>query len=68
MRIARVFVWQDTDRPDDHDEIRSLEIPHSVTHAGVHFELRSWDIRYPQGEERVTDAFYDEAVQRPARA
>jgi len=60
MRIARVFVWQDDGRADDHDEIHSLDIPHLVTHKGAHFELRNWDIRYPQGEERITDAFYDE--------
>ena len=61
MRIARVFVWRD-DRPDEHDEIRSIDIPTRVTHAGVLFELRTWDIRYPAGQERVTDAFYDEVV------
>ena len=62
MRIARVFVWSD-DRPDDHDEIRSIDIPPRVTHAGVLFELRTWDIRYAPGQERVTDAFYDEVVE-----
>lgn len=62
MRIARVFVWID-DRPDEHDEIRSVDILRRVTHDGAHFELRNWDIRYPQGEERVTDAFYVEVVQ-----
>ena len=62
MRIARVFVWSDADRPDDRDEIRSLDIPHRVTHDGALFELRTWDIRYPAGEDRVTDAFYDEVV------
>jgi hypothetical protein len=61
VRIHRIFVWDD-DRPDEHDEIRSVDIPHHVTRDGVHFELRNWDIRYPQGEERVTDAFYDEVV------
>jgi hypothetical protein len=59
MRIAQVFVWQD-ERPDDHDEIRSVEIPHRVSHDGVLFHLRYWDIRFPQGEERITDAFYVE--------
>ena len=59
MRIARVFAWND-DRPDEHDEIRSIDIAPHVTHDGAHFELRTWDIRYPQGQERVTDAFYDE--------
>ena len=62
MRIARVFVWND-DRPDGQDEIRSLDIPHQVTYEGARFTLRNWDIRYPQGEERVTDAFYDEVVE-----
>ena len=62
MRIARVFVWQEDGRADDHDEIRSLDIPRLVTHNGAHFELRNWDIRYPQGEERITDAFYDEVL------
>jgi len=61
MRIARVFVWRDA-RPDGHDEIRSVDIPQQVTHEGVHFKLRSWDLRYPQGEERITDAFYDEVA------
>ena len=62
MRIARVFVWND-DRPDEHDEIRSLDIARHVTHAGASFVLRTWDIRYPQGQERITDAFYDEVVE-----
>ena len=62
MRIARVFVWKD-DRPDGHDEIRSVDIPRHVTHDGVLFELRGWDIRFPQGQERITDAFYDEVTQ-----
>ena len=48
---------------DDRDEIRSPEIPHHVTHNGRRFELRTWDVRYPQGQERITDAFYDEATQ-----
>lgn len=61
MRIARVFVWSDG-RPDGHDEIRSLEISHQVTHEGTRFQLRTWDVRYPQGQERVTDAFYDEVI------
>lgn len=61
MRIARVFVWKD-DRPDDQDEIRSREIPHHVTHEGAAFALRTWDVRYPQGQERVTDAIYDEVI------
>ena len=59
MRIARVFVWSG-DRPDDRDEIRSPTIPPVTTHEGAHFRLRSWDIRFPQGEERITDAFYDQ--------
>lgn len=59
MRIARVFVWKDG-RPDEHEEIRSLSVAHHVTHAGARFELRSWDLRYPYGQERVTDAIYDE--------
>jgi hypothetical protein len=61
MRIARVFVWGD-ERPDDHDEIRAVDIPHHVTHQGVHFDLRIWDMRFPQGQERITDAIYDEAA------
>jgi len=61
MRIARVFVWSD-ERPDGRDEIRAVDIPHQVTHGGVHFTLRSWDIRYPQGQERVTEAIYDEVT------
>jgi hypothetical protein len=62
MRIARVFVWNDN-RPDGRDEIRAIDIPHQVTHEGAHFTLRSWDIRYPQGQERVTEAVYDEVVE-----
>lgn len=62
MRIARVFVWND-DRPDGHDEIRSVDIPRQVTHDGAHFMLRTWDIRYPPGEDRVTDAIYDQVVE-----
>ena len=66
MRIVRVFVWNDH-RPDEHDEIRSLDIPHHVTHKGSRFELRTWDVRYQQGQERLTDAFYDEVMSyRPA--
>ena len=61
MRIARVFVWSD-DRPDDHDEIRSIDLLHQVTHEGVHFTLTRWDIRFPQGQDRITDAFYGEVV------
>jgi hypothetical protein len=57
MRVERIFVWTDG-RPDGHDEIRSLEIPHRVTHRGSCFELRAWDVRYPQGQERVTDAIF----------
>ena len=34
----------------------------SVTYEGAHFELRNWDIRYPQGQDRITDAFYDEVA------
>ena len=34
-----------------------------MTHEGVHFTLRSWDIRYAQGQERITDAIYDEVVE-----
>ena len=61
MRISRHFTWSD-ERPDDVDEIRSIDIAPRVTHAGVPFALRTWDLRYPPGEERVTDAFYDEVV------
>lgn len=67
MRIARVFVWSD-DRLDDRDEIRSLDILHHVTYEGALFKLRTWDIRYPQGEERITDAFYDEVTSWPGEA
>ena len=66
VRIARVFVWKDG-RPDGHDEIRSVAIPRYATFEGVRFELRTWDVRYPQGQERITDAFYDELT-RPAGA
>jgi hypothetical protein len=59
MRIARVFVWSD-ERPDDEDEIRSIEIAQRVTHGGALFHLRTGDIHFPQGQERITDAIYDE--------
>ena len=61
MRIARHFTWSDG-RPVDRDDVRSIDIAPRVTHAGVRFALRTWDIRYPPDEERVTDAFYDEVV------
>ena len=61
MRIARVFVWND-DRPDGRDEIRSAELAPHATHEGTLFKFRTLDIRYPQGQERITDAFYDEVV------
>jgi hypothetical protein len=61
MRIARVFAWAD-ERPVDRDEIRALEIAEHVTYQGTLFELRTWDIRYAQGQERITDAFYDEVT------
>jgi hypothetical protein len=61
FRIARVFVWND-DRPDDHDEIRSVDIAPYVTHSGTLFAFRTWDIRYPPAQERITDAFYDEVT------
>ena len=60
MRIVRTFVWSD-DRPNDNDELRSTELDHPVGHHGVSFNLRTWDIRYPSGEPRVTEAIYDEA-------
>jgi len=62
MRLARVFAWAD-ERPDDRDEIRAQKIAEHVTYQGTLFELRTWDIRYPQGQERITDAFYDEITQ-----
>ena len=67
MRIVRTFVWND-ERPDDTDEIRSTGIEHHVRHQGVLFGLRSWDIRYPPGQRRVTEAIYDEAVRDDVRA
>ena len=67
VRIVRTFVWSD-ERPDDTDEIRSLELEHHVRYHGVLFHLRTWDIRYPPGERRVTEAIYDEAVQENVHA
>ena len=61
MRIARVFAWAD-DRPDDRDEIRAQEIAEHLKYQETLFELRTWDLRYPQGQERITDAFYDEVT------
>lgn len=64
MRIVRTFVWRDG-RADDRDEIRSPTIDHFVAHRGELFELRSWKIRYPPGERRVTEVLYDELGDRP---
>ena len=61
MRIARVFKWSD-DRPDHHDEIRSSDIAPHVTHECTLFALRTWNIPYRRGQERITDAFYNEVV------
>jgi len=61
VRIVRTFVWNDDERPDDNDEIRSTGIDHHVRYHGVLFQLRTWDIRYPPGQRRVTEAIYDEA-------
>ena len=62
MRIVRTFVWRD-ERANDTDELRSTDLAHHVGHEGVSFLLRSWDIRYPSGKPRVTEAIYDETVQ-----
>ena len=59
MRIARLFVWSGN-RRDDRDEVLSTHIPHHVTHEGARFTLRTWDVRYPAGAKRLTDATYDE--------
>jgi hypothetical protein len=59
LRIARTFVWRHG-RPDDHDEIRSEEIVRHVSHRGARFELHSWMLRFAPGQERVTDAIYNE--------
>ena len=45
---TRRVLWADG-RPDGHDEIRSRDISHQVTHENSQFELRTLDIRYPQG-------------------
>ena len=55
MRIARLFVWSGN-RRDDRDEVLSTHIPHHVTHEGARFTLRTWDVRYPAGAKRLTDA------------
>ena len=67
VRIVRTFVWSD-ERPDDIDEIRSTGIDHHVRHHGVLFQLRTWDIRYPPGQQRVTEVIYDEAIRENVRA
>jgi hypothetical protein len=67
VRIVRTFVWND-ERPDDTDEIRSTGIDHHVRYQGVLFELRTWDIRYPPGQPRLTEVIYDEAVRENVRA
>ena len=59
MRIHRTFVWRDG-RPDDEEEIRSEVVDHLVSHGGARFVLRSWDMRFPPGRPRVTEAVYDE--------
>ena len=60
MRIVRTFVWRD-ERADDTDELRCSELDHRVGHHGAWFKLRTWDVRYPMGQPRVTEAIYDEA-------
>ena len=67
MQIVRIFVWND-ERPDDTEEIRSTGIDHHVRHHGVLFRLRTWEIRYPPGQRRVTEAIYDEAVREDIQA
>jgi hypothetical protein len=66
MLIERIFVWSD-DRKDHRERIRSETIDHLVTHQGTRFRLRSWDIRYHQGDARVTEAIYDEITGLAAR-
>jgi hypothetical protein len=60
VRIERLFVWGDA-RPDDHDEVLATHIPPNVTPEGARFTLRTWDVRYPPGAERMTEATYGEA-------
>ena len=61
VRIVRTFVWND-ERPDDTDEIRATGVDHHVRHHGVLFQLRTWDIRYPPGQRRITEVIYDELL------
>lgn len=67
VRIVRTFVWND-ERPDDTEEIRAIGVDHHVRHHGVLFQLRAWEIRYPPGQRRVIQAFYEEAVRENVRA
>ena len=59
MRIVRRFVWSNG-RPDDHDVVVSASVANRVTHEGVAFVLRHWDIRYRPAERRINEAIYNE--------
>ena len=62
MRIApRLQVERRPPRRSRRDPLVRHRRPH-VTHEGTLFALRTWDIRYPQGQERITDAFHNEVV------
>lgn len=67
MRIQRRFVWSD-ERADEYQELLSPSIDRHLVHDGVHFHLRHWDIRTPPGKRGLTEAVYDEAVQRQLSA
>ncbi len=66
VRIVRTFVWND-ERPNDTDEVRAAGVDNHVRHHGVLFQLRNWELRYPPGKRRVTQAIYDEAVRENVR-
>ena len=66
VRIVRTFVWND-ERPNDTDEVRAAAVDNHVRHHGVLFQLRTWELRYPPGKRRVTQAIYDEAVRENVR-
>ena len=67
MRIQRRFVWSG-ERADEYEELLSPAVDRHLSHDGVPFQLRHWDMRYLGGKPRITEAVYDEAVHGKVRA
>jgi hypothetical protein len=66
MRITRRFVWSDN-WVDEYEEILSPTVDRLVRRGGTRFYLRHWDVRYAPGKPRVTEAVYEQWVQRKLR-